>query len=177
MRLELTKRGDYAVRAMIALARHAPNGWLSVRRISDAMAIPVRFLPQVMGDLHRAGLVEAAAGRSGGYRLARGADGITLLDVIEAVEGDSRRRTCVLRSAPCGLDGYCDVHGVFFEAQEALLRTLGAASLAALRDRPDGADGLVAPGQHRDGREREVRSERRTGEDAAHDGDAVVAGR
>jgi Rrf2 family iron-sulfur cluster assembly transcriptional regulator len=132
MRLELTKRGDYAVRAMLALARSPSDGLLSARRIADAMAIPVRFLPQVLGDLQRAGLVEAAAGRSGGYRLARPARGITLLEVIEAVEGDSRRRTCVLRGGPCGMDGYCDVHGVFYEAQEALRDTFARSTLADL---------------------------------------------
>jgi Rrf2 family protein len=132
MRLELTKRGDYAVRAMLALARGSGNGLLSARRISDAMTIPVRFLPQVLADLQRAGLVEAAPGRAGGYRLARDAAEISLLDVIEAVEGDSRRKSCVLRGGPCGLDGTCDVHDVFFAGQEALLQTLEAASLANL---------------------------------------------
>jgi Rrf2 family protein len=132
MRLELTKRGDYAVRAMLALTRGAGNGLLSARRIADAMDIPVRFLPQVLGDLQRGGLVEAAAGRSGGYRLARDATAISLLDVIEAVEGDSRRRTCVLRGGPCGLDGTCDVHDVFIEGQEALLSTLARSTLAEL---------------------------------------------
>jgi Rrf2 family iron-sulfur cluster assembly transcriptional regulator len=132
MRLELTKRGDYAVRAMLALARGAGNGLLSARRISEAMDIPVRFLPQVLADLQRAGLVEATAGRSGGYRLAQRADRISLLDVIEAVEGDSRRRSCVLRGGPCGLDGYCDVHDVFFRGQEALLGTLATTTLAEL---------------------------------------------
>ena len=62
MRLELTKRGDYAVRAMLALARGSGNGLLSARRISDAMGIPVRFLPQVLADLQRGGLVEAGPG-------------------------------------------------------------------------------------------------------------------
>jgi len=132
MRLELTKRGDYAVRAMLALTRGAGNGLLSARRIADAMDIPVRFLPQVLGDLQRGGLVEAAAGRSGGYRLARPAGSISLLDVIEAVEGESRRRTCVLRGGPCGLDGTCDVHDVFIEGQEALLSTLARSTLAEL---------------------------------------------
>jgi len=130
MRLELTKRGDYAVRAMLALARGSGNGLLSARRISDAMAIPVRFLPQVLGDLQRAGLVEAAPGRAGGYRLAKEAAEISLLDVIEAVEGDGRRRTCVLRGGPCGADGNCDVHDVFFEGQEALRETFARATLA-----------------------------------------------
>jgi Rrf2 family protein len=137
MRLELTKRGDYAVRAMLALARAAhpgttPNDLLSARRIAGAMAIPVRFLPQVLGDLQRAELVEASPGRSGGYRLARPATEISLLEVIEAVEGDTRRRTCVLRGGPCGVDGICDVHEVFAEGQEALRSTFAGASLAEL---------------------------------------------
>jgi Rrf2 family iron-sulfur cluster assembly transcriptional regulator len=132
MRLELTKRGDYAVRAMLALARGASNGLLSARRIADAMSIPVRFLPQVLADLQRADLVEAMPGRSGGYRLARDASAISLLDVIEAVEGDTRRRSCVLRGGPCGTDGSCDVHDVFFAGQEALRSTFAASTLAEL---------------------------------------------
>jgi Rrf2 family protein len=132
MRLELTRRGDYAVRAMLAIAR-APGGRrLSVRRIAEEMAIPVRFLPQVMGHLVAGGLVEATTGRSGGYRLARPADSITLLDVIEAAEGNSRRRSCVLRGGPCSVEGICDVHEVFFAAQDAMLSTLASASLADL---------------------------------------------
>jgi len=132
MRLELTKRGDYAVRAMLALARGSDHGLLSARRIADAMAIPVRFLPQVLGDLQRSALVESAPGRAGGYRLARPAASISLLEVIEAVEGDSRRRTCVLRGGPCGVDGHCDVHDAFFLGQEALLSVLAGTSLASL---------------------------------------------
>ena len=59
MRMELTKRADYAVRAMLALSRARDGRLLSVRRIADEMDIPVRFLPQVMGDLTAAGLVRA----------------------------------------------------------------------------------------------------------------------
>jgi Rrf2 family protein len=144
MRLELTKRGDYAVRAMLALARGNGNGLLSARRISEAMGIPVRFLPQVLADLARAGLVEAAPGRSGGYRLAREPSTISLLEVIEAVEGDSRRQSCVLSGAPCGRDGICDVHQVFFEGQEALLAHLASSSMADLAARHS-AEELRAP--------------------------------
>src|SRR3974377_1277013 len=100
MRLDLTKRTDYATRGMLALAR-SPVGLLSSRRIADEMNIPPRFLPQIMGDLTRAGLVEAHPGRAGGSRLARPAEGVTLLRVIEAVEGDAHRQVCVLRGGPC----------------------------------------------------------------------------
>lgn len=152
MRLELTRRGDYAVRAMLMLARQADGSLSSVRRIAEEMDIPARFLPQVMGDLGRAGLVEATTGRNGGYRLARPATEISLLDVVDAVEGDSRRRTCVLRGGPCGLDGYCDVHDVFFAAQDAMLQKLSAADLAGL---PRRLGGHIGPKEHRPGEEQQ----------------------
>ena len=133
MRLELTRRGDYAVRAMLSLAEHDGNGWLSVARISAAMGIPERFLPRVMAELARSGLVEGHLGRTGGYRLARPAASITLLEVIRAVEHDDRERTCVLRGGPCGRDGTCAVHGVFSDARNAMLDTLATARLADLR--------------------------------------------
>lgn len=132
MRPELTKRADYAIRAMLALARMKDDQLLSARRIAEEMGIPARFLPQVMGDLSRAGLVRAEPGRNGGYRLPRPAVEISLLDVIEAVEGDSLRRSCVLRGEACGRSGQCDVHAVFVAAQDALLGTLSAASLASV---------------------------------------------
>jgi Rrf2 family protein len=129
MRLQLTKRADYGVRAMLALAR-APDERLSAPRIAAAMHIPGHFLPQVMADLARAGLVRSTTGRLGGYRLARAPEGITLLEVIDAVEGDERRYDCVLRDAPCGLDGRCELHAFFTDAREALLGRLATTNLA-----------------------------------------------
>jgi Rrf2 family transcriptional regulator, iron-sulfur cluster assembly transcription factor len=145
MRLELTKRGDYAVRAMLALTRGSGNGLLSARRIAEAEDIPVRFLPQVLADLQHAGLVEAAAGRTGGYRLARDAATVSLLDVIEAVEGHSRRQSCVLRGKPCGVDGNCAVHDVFVAGQEALRGTFARSTLEELAARADPATLTAAP--------------------------------
>ena len=137
MRLELTRRGDYAVRAMLALARAEAasggptnaDGRLSVARIAASEAIPPPILPSVMRLLTRAGLVAAQTGRTGGYRLARRADRISLLEIIEAIEGDTRRRTCILRGGPCLASGLCSVHGVFSSAQEALRGSLASASL------------------------------------------------
>ena len=128
MRLELTRRADYAVRAMLALANDDER--LSAATIARRMAIPAGFLPHVMRDLMAAGLVSATAGRHGGYRPARDPATISVLDVIEAIEGDGRRRTCVLRNAQCGRDGYCAIHRVFSSAQDALLDELGQATLA-----------------------------------------------
>ena len=135
MRLELTRRGDYAVRAMLALASRDAGQVVSAREIADEMAIPPAILPRVMADMVAAGLVQSTTGRSGGYVLARVPADIALLEVIEAAEGDSRRTTCVLRGGPCGRDGHCQVHDVFFAAQDALLERLKGVSLATLVDR------------------------------------------
>lgn len=130
MRLELTRRGDYAVRTMLALASVADADRLSARLVAERMAIPGRFLPHVLRDLTRARLVEAQTGRRGGYRLARPATEITLLEVVEAVEGDSRPTVCVLRGGPCRPDGRCAVHDVFAEARAAVRDRLRATRLA-----------------------------------------------
>ncbi len=130
VRLELTRRGDYAVRAMLALAGETTEAWLSVSRISASRAIPKRFLPAVMHDLVRAGLVEGRTGRTGGYRLRQPAGTISLLDVITAVEPEPDPRTCILRGGPCGFDGHCAVHETFSAARTSMLERLEEVSLA-----------------------------------------------
>jgi Rrf2 family protein len=129
--LELTHRSAYAIRAVLTLAREDSGDVVPARAIARQMDIPVRFLPQVLGDLSRAGIVEARLGRSGGYRLSRSASRISLLDIIEATEGDTRRQTCVLTGQRCGLTSVpCDVHLVFSESQVAILARLAGTSVA-----------------------------------------------
>ena len=130
VKLELTRRGAYAIRAALTLARTRQGAVVPASRIAREMDIPARFLPQVLGDLTRAGIVEARLGRSGGYRLARSPAEVSLLDIIQATEGDARRRTCVLSGRSCGdVEPACDVHEVFFAAQGALLGRLARATL------------------------------------------------
>ena len=133
MRLDLTKRSDYAIRAMLALTMSG-DGLLSSRKIAEEMKIPPRFLPQIMGDLTRAGLVEAHPGRAGGYKLAQAPGSVTLLRVIEAVEGDPHRQICVMRGTTCGQDGECGVHDVFYAAESAILEKLNGATLQGIID-------------------------------------------
>jgi Rrf2 family protein len=87
-----------------------------------------------MGDLTRGGLVEAHPGRAGGYRLAQKADSVTILTVIEAVEGDPHRQICVMRGTACGQDGECGVHDVFYAAEHAILEQLRSATLQGIID-------------------------------------------
>ncbi len=132
MKVELTKRGDYAVRAMLALAVAGERMPLTTREIAERTGVPAGFLAQVMADLSRSGLVTGRIGRIGGYRLGRPASSISLLEVIETIEGDSRRTTCVLRGGACSEDGRCAAHASFYSAQEALRASLRDATLATI---------------------------------------------
>ncbi|MEX1344209.1 MAG: Rrf2 family transcriptional regulator [Candidatus Limnocylindrales bacterium] len=129
MRLELTRGADYAIRTTICLAREGRGQLIPAPAIAERMDVPRRFLPQIMQDLVRAGLVEGSPGRGGGYRLTRLPDEVSLLEVIEAVEGDVRRRTCVLRSDACSPTRKCGVHDMFAAAQDALLDQFARATV------------------------------------------------
>jgi Rrf2 family protein len=128
LKLQLTKRGDYAVRAMLALAE-AGDRQLSAAAVGQRMGIPASFVPQVMADLSRAGIAHSALGRRGGYRLARSARAISLLEVVEAAVGPSGRKICVLRGSPCAEDATCGVHDAFTEAQHAMRAVLDRTTL------------------------------------------------
>ncbi|HEX5589778.1 MAG TPA: Rrf2 family transcriptional regulator [Candidatus Limnocylindrales bacterium] len=138
MRIELTRRGDYAVRAALAIALLEDGRPVSARRIAERMDIPGRFLAHVLTDLVRAGIVAGTTGRNGGYRLAAPPAAIDLLRVVDAVEDRGDPPRCVLRGGPCRLDGTCAVHDAFFAATSAMRRELAAVSLADLV-----ADGLA----------------------------------
>lgn len=130
MRLELTREGDYAVRAMLALADADPADLVSRRRIAEEWEIPPRFLKQVLAKLAGSGLVVATTGRRGGYRLARPLADIGIMEIVEAIDGPTDPTRCVLRGGPCRPDGRCRVHEVFALAQARYLETLTARTLA-----------------------------------------------
>jgi Rrf2 family transcriptional regulator, iron-sulfur cluster assembly transcription factor len=131
MRLELGRRADYAIRAVVDLAHHSGGGERRTSRaIADEMAIPASYIPQILAELVRAGLVDSVAGRSGGYVLARAPSDISLLDVVHATESAVVSTACVLRGGPCRWEEMCAVHVPWAEAQHALLDSLGSTSLA-----------------------------------------------
>jgi Rrf2 family protein len=133
MRLELGRRADYAIRAAVDLARHAGDERRrKARAIAAEMDIPVGYVPQILAELVRAGLVASVAGRDGGYRLARPPAEVDLLEVVRAVDGDLRSTVCVLRGGPCRWDDMCAVHVPWVRSQDAMLASLAATTLEEL---------------------------------------------
>jgi Rrf2 family protein len=132
VRLQLTRRTSYGIRAMVALSEAETGRPLSARRIATDQAIPAAFLPQVMTDLLRAGLVTSTTGRTGGYRLARPPVGISILDIVLAVEGTDPGGDCVLRNSRCMVGGPCMAHDLMAGSREALVGQLRDSNLASL---------------------------------------------
>jgi len=130
--LQLTKRGDYAVRAALSLARASGDGgYRKIREIAAEMSIPERYTHEILTLLVRGSLVEAMAGKQGGYRLRHAPTDVSLLQVIEAAEGPLRLDRCTLSGGPCHWqDTSCAVHPMLEDACKALTTSMGAQSLA-----------------------------------------------
>ena len=85
--VKLSKKGRYAVRALFDIAFNNEGEPTQVKDIAERQSIPARFLEQIFQDLKRAGIVASKRGPQGGYSLARGAERISVGDVIRALEG------------------------------------------------------------------------------------------
>ncbi|MQY32769.1 putative HTH-type transcriptional regulator [Streptomyces sp. RB17] len=85
--MRISARADYAVRAVLELAVRQGNGPVKAEEIAAAQGIPHKFLEGILGDLRRGGIVDSRRGGGGGYRLVRDAAGVTVADVIRAVDG------------------------------------------------------------------------------------------
>jgi Rrf2 family protein len=140
MRLTLTKETEYALRALVwltAAEETARAAGLPARHkaaaISSGAHIAPVFAARVLARLRRRGLLWARAGQYGGYTLAHPAAAVSLLRVIEAVEGPLQTRTCVLRDGVCGAGGTCLLHDAWSTAQDALRSALDDTTLATLR--------------------------------------------
>lgn len=131
MDLTLSSRGDYVLRAAIALAgAWQTESYKKAREISDEMALPRSYVPELLGILAEAGLAESKAGPVGGYRLTRDPHGISVLEVIEAAEGPLVSRNCPLRGGPCRWGNVCALHPTWLAASEATRSALAASTLA-----------------------------------------------
>ncbi len=131
--MRLTSLADYAVVMMAAAARHGAGARLSATLLSGETGVPLPTAQKLMGRLAAAGLLDSARGTGGGFRLAREADGISLADIIEAVEGPIAMTTCVDETRnDCALDGHCQVKPHLGVVNGAVRGALQGVSLATL---------------------------------------------
>ena len=131
--MRLTSLADYAVVMMAAAARHPAGERLSATNLSGETGVPLPTAQKLMGRLASAGLLVSARGTGGGFRLSREADGISLADIVEAVEGPIAMTNCVDETrSDCALDGHCQVKPHLSAVNGAVRGALQGVSLASL---------------------------------------------
>lgn len=133
--LKISQKTEYALRAMIELARH-PDTLTSAREISETQHIPLRFLEQQLGSLSRAGLVESFRGAGGGCRLSKTPDEIKVADVVDAIEGPFYPMFCLDPSDhTCWQDARCGLQDLWSDVRVAVRGVFERVTLAELTTR------------------------------------------
>lgn len=115
----ITKKTEYAIRAMSELA-HDPQTLATANQIAQRQDIPPKYLPQIVSELTRAGLLMSVRGYGGGVRLSRPAVEITLLSIIQAMQGPLTMFECQLGETECMHLPDCRLQSTYSRAQSEL---------------------------------------------------------
>jgi Rrf2 family protein len=136
--LELSRKSDYALRAVIYLSRLSDDRFGRVSEIAKAKDIPQAFLAQILPLLANHGLVKSQQGAHGGYALARSAETISFLDIIESVEGPLRLNKCVEgEHDDCTILDNCEMQHVWNRAQTQMVEFLRGVTMADMLEAPN----------------------------------------
>lgn len=119
----VTRETDYAVRTVLYLARQ-DNRMVSVTEIAHIMQIPKSFLSKLLQRLVRNHILESSRGAKGGFLLARKPSEISLLSIVEAMQGPAGINVCAIDSKKCKLSSSCAVHPVWVDIRKEVEKRL-----------------------------------------------------
>jgi Rrf2 family protein len=141
---QLSKRTQYSLRALYALARSYGQGPVLISRLAEEEAIPKKFLEQILLSLKSSGLVESKKGKGGGYTLVRPPGNITVAAVIRLMEGPLAPLPCASETRFRKCDECVDIETcgtrlVMREVRDAMAQILDSTTLAAVCERVDAA--------------------------------------
>jgi Rrf2 family protein len=129
--LRLFKSSEYAIRCLVFMATSECE-LCSVKKLSDALDIPYKFLGRLMSRLGAAGIVAALKGKNGGYQIARPMEEVYLADIIEVVEGLESYDRCILGFETCDDDNPCPLHDHWTGHKEGIRNMIDHTTLADL---------------------------------------------
>ena len=130
--MQITRQADYAVRAVLHLARMNGNQRAATSQVAKEQHIPPSFLAKIISQLSIAGLLHTSRGARGGVTLARDPKDVSLLEVIEAIDGPIMLNECVGENSICTFDEDCPLRPVWCEAQEELVNRLKSTNFQQL---------------------------------------------
>lgn len=136
--MKLSTKSRYGTRLLLDLAQSDGNSFVQLKEISKRQGISLKYLEQIIIPLKRARLVESSRGASGGYRLARPPERISVGEIVAILEGRKALTRCEIDPEVCERSESCSVRNLWKEATEALYDKLDGVSLSdlAARERP-----------------------------------------
>lgn len=138
VRMRLSSRSEYGVRAMVELAASHGGGPVSIREVAEREGIPEKYLEQLFSKLRKAGLVKGSRGSGGGYMLTREPHTISVGDVMRAVDGPISVCGCTGEGAAdgggCAKKGSCAAHPVWDKLQKGIVSILDSTALSDLAE-------------------------------------------
>ena len=141
--MKVSTRGEYGVRAMVALAKHSGERPVSIGILSKESAVPYAYLEQLIVPLRRAGLVASKRGAQGGYVLTRVPAEIRVGEVYRAMEGPVAPMDCVsenIEVQTCPLIPGCQTRPVWIKVRDSIVDAIDSMTLADLLAGPTEAD-------------------------------------
>ncbi len=134
--MKFSVKTEYGLRALIDLASQATRKPVGAREIAARQDIPERFLEQQITALRKAGLVNSQRGAGGGCSLARLPEAITVLEVIEALDGPVMNMDCISQGgSDCRQSAHCVIQDLWLQSQLKLREYLGSVSIGDLVSR------------------------------------------
>jgi Rrf2 family protein len=130
--VHLTRQSDYGVRAVLHLACRPYGDVVQTREIAAREEIPAKYLPSIIRTLARGGLIRTLRGNQGGVTLARPPEEISLLEVIEAVEGPISLVPCIRGPRQCNHEDDCTFKPVCEKVQRTMMGQLDNTTFADL---------------------------------------------
>jgi Rrf2 family protein len=122
--MQITRQADYAVRAVLYLSKMGPEMRAATSQIAQEQQIPPSFLAKIVSQLSVAGLLQTSRGARGGVSLARTPEQISLLEVVEAIDGPILLNECVAGNGVCTFGDDCPIQPVWCDAQSELIHRL-----------------------------------------------------
>ncbi len=122
--MQITREGDYGIRSVLYLARQPFKKISFVNEISEEYKIPRSFLAKILQKLVKAKVVRSYRGVKGGFSLAKQARDISVLNVLEAIEGKLALNICLLDKKLCNFSRHCPVSAVWATAQSKVVEVL-----------------------------------------------------
>ncbi len=122
--MQITRQADYAIRAVLYISKLGANQRAATSHIAQEQHIPPSFLAKIISQLSIAGLLQTSRGARGGVMLAKKPEDITLLDVVESIDGPIALNECVTDQNSCSFGDDCPMRSIWCDAQDELVNRL-----------------------------------------------------